>query len=325
VQDEAMNSDEVRDGVALTNLDQPLFDGASSTKRDLVDYLDAVADRMIPALRDRPLSVVRVLRGQAPFMQKNLPKYTPEWVPRTSMWADSSKRDVSYALCNDRRTLLWFANQRAVEYHPTLFRVGEPDHPTHLVLDIDPPEADAFRLAVRAAQLVRQALADAGLASAVKTSGAKGLHVFVPVASATTEEVAAATRALAVRAERIDPTLATTAFVREDRDGKVFLDSTRAGGATVVATYSPRLRAGVPVSYPLAWDELDNVAPGDFTLHTASRLLSDGNPWAGQMPEPQRLSADLVEEGRLVPIARVQAMHEGKRRARARRETGLAE
>jgi bifunctional non-homologous end joining protein LigD len=325
VQDEAMNSDEVRDGVALTNLDQPLFDGAGATKRDLVDYLDAVADRMIPALRDRPLSVVRVLRGQAPFMQKNLPKYTPEWVPRTSMWADSSKRDVSYALCNDRRTLLWLANQRAVEYHPTLFRIDEPDHPTHLVLDIDPPEADAFRLAVRAAQLVRQALADAGLASAVKTSGAKGLHIFVPVASATTEEVSAATRALAVQAERIDPTLATTAFVREDRDGKVFLDSTRAGGATVVATYSPRLRAGVPVSYPLAWDELDNVAPGDFTLHTAPRLLSDGNPWAGQMPEPQRLSADLVEEGRLVPIARVQAMHEGKRRARARRETGVAE
>jgi DNA ligase D len=325
VQDEAMNSDEVRDGVALTNLDQPLFDGAGATKRELVDYLDAVADRMIPALRDRPLSVVRVLRGQAPFMQKNLPKYTPEWVPRTSMWADSSKRDVSYALCNDRRTLLWFANQRAVEYHPTLFRIDEPDHPTHLVLDIDPPEADAFRLAVGAAQLVRQALAEAGLASAVKTSGAKGLHVFVPVASATTEEVAAATRALAVRAERIDPTLATTAFVREDRDGKVFLDSTRAGGATVVATYSPRLRAGVPVSYPLAWDELDKVAPGDFTLHTAPRLLSDGNPWAGQMPEPQRLSADLVEEGRLVPIARVQAMHEGKRRARARRETGVAE
>jgi len=320
VQDEAMSNDEVRDSVQLTNLDQPLFDGASATKRDLVNYLDAVADRMIPQLRDRPLSVVRVLRGQAPFMQKNVPKYTPEWVPTVPLWAESSKRMVSYALCNDRRTLLWFANQRAVEYHPTLFRIDQPDRPTHLVLDIDPPEADAFRLAVRAAQLVRQALTDAGLASAVKTSGAKGLHVFVPVASATTEEVAAATRALAVRAEHLDPTLATTAFVREERDGKVFLDSTRAGGATVVATYSPRLRAGVPVSYPLAWDELASVAPGDFTLHTAPGLMAEGNPWARQMPQPQRLSTDLVEEGRLVPIARVQAMHEGKRRARARRK-----
>jgi DNA ligase D len=323
VQDDAMSKDEVRDSVQLTNLDQPLFDGAGATKRDLVDYLDAVCDRMIPELRDRPLSVVRVLRGQAPFMQKNVPKYTPAWVPTVSQWAESSKRDVCYALCNDRRTLLWFANQRAVEYHPTLFRIDQWDRPTHLVLDIDPPEAAAFRLAVRAAQLVRQALADAGLAGAVKTSGAKGLHVFVPVAAAATEEVAAATRALAVRAERLDPTLATTAFVREDREGKVFLDSTRAGGATVVATYSPRLRAGVPVSYPLAWDELDSVAPGDFTLHTAPGLMSERSPWADRMPEPQRLSADLVEEGRLVPIARVQAMHEGKRRARARRETAL--
>src|SRR6266705_4367934 len=88
---------EIRDGVPLTNLDQPLFAGAEATKRDLVDYLDAVRERILPVLRDRPLSVVRVLRGQAPFMQKNLPKYTPDWVPRTSMWADSSKRDVSYA------------------------------------------------------------------------------------------------------------------------------------------------------------------------------------------------------------------------------------
>jgi hypothetical protein len=151
------------------------------------------------------------------------------------------------------------------------------------------------------------------------------VHVFVPVAAATTEEVAAATRALAVRAERLDPTLATTAFVREERDGKVFLDSTRAGGATVVAAYSPRLRPGVPVSYPLAWDEIDSVVPGDFTVHTALRGPSDRNPWAAEMPEPQRLGADLVEEGRLVPIARVQAMHEGKRRARARRDAALGD
>jgi DNA primase len=121
---------------------------------------------------------------------------------------------------------------------------------------------------------VRQVLEDAGLASVVKTSGAKGLHIFVPMASATAEEAAAVTRALADRAARLDPTLATTAFVREDREGKVFLDSTRAGGATVVAAFSPRLRAGVPVSYPLAWDELDDVGPGDFTLHTAVGLLS---------------------------------------------------
>ena len=175
--------DESRDGVTLTNLDQPLFDGAEATKRDLVEYLDGVADRILPVLEDRPLSVIRVHRGQEAFMQKNVPKYTPEWVPTVKMWAETSKREVSYALCNDRRTLLWFANQRAIEYHPTLVRVDPPDRMTHLVLDLDPPEGatDAFSMAVGAAKLVRQALADLGLEGAVKTSGAKGVHVFVPI------------------------------------------------------------------------------------------------------------------------------------------------
>jgi bifunctional non-homologous end joining protein LigD len=311
---------EQREGVSLTNLDQPLFDGAEATKRDLVDYLDAVADHIIPELADRPLSVVRVHRGQAPFMQKSVPSYTPSWVRTVSLWAETSKRDVSYALCNDRRTLLWFANQRAVEYHPTLLRADRPDRPTHLVLDLDPPAGDTFGVAVRAAHLVRQALADAGLAGAVKTSGAKGVHVFVPVdPQATAEEMAAATRAIAARAERLDPELATTAYIRAERGGKVFLDSTRAYGATVVAAYSPRVRPGVPVSFPVAWDQLDRVSPADFTVRTAAGSLAGQGRWAEAMPPPQPLGADLVEEGRAIPVARVQAMHEGKRRARARR------
>jgi bifunctional non-homologous end joining protein LigD len=311
---------ETRDGVSLTNLDQPLFDGANATKRDLVDYLDAISDRMVPELADRPLSVIRVVRGQEPFMQKNLPKYTPDWVQRVSLWAEASKRDVSYALCNDRRTLLWFANQRAVEYHPTLFRSDRWDRPTHLVLDLDPPSPDAFPLALRAAQLVHQALGDAGLAAAAKTSGAKGVHVFIPIkGDVTADDAAAATRALAARAERLDPSLATTVFVREEREGKVFVDATRAGGATVVSAYSPRVRPGVPVSFPVAWTDLDDVSPADFTVQTAAPLIADQDPWAKLMPEPQPLSPDLIEEGRAIPIPRVQAMHEGKRRARARR------
>jgi bifunctional non-homologous end joining protein LigD len=315
-----VSSDEVRDGVSLTNLDQLLFDGAEATKRDLVEYLDAVADRIIPELADRPLSVIRVPRGQDPFMQKNVPKHAPPWVRTVRLWAEASHREVSYALCNDRRTLLWFANQRAVEYHPALALADSRDHPTHLVLDLDPPHGDAFPLAVRAAHLVRRALADAALEGAVKTSGAKGVHVFVPVeAEATIEDVAAATRAIAARAERLDPGLATTAFIREDRGGKVFIDSTRVGGATVVAAYSPRARPGMPVSFPLAWDELDRVAPADFTVHTAAPLIADRDPWADGMPHPQKLDPELVEEGRAIPVARVQAMHEGKRRARARR------
>jgi bifunctional non-homologous end joining protein LigD len=311
-----MSAAEERDGVRLTNLDEPLFPDAGATKRDLVDYLDAVADRMVPVLADRPLSVIRVLRGQQPFMQKNVPKYTPDWVTTVPVWAEASKREVSYALCNDRRTLLWFANQRAVEYHPTLMLADSDGAPTHLVLDLDPPEGDGFRAAVQAALLVRQVLTDAGLDAALKTSGAKGVHVFVPVTGATAADNAAATRAVAARAERLDPALATTAFVRADRGGKVFLDSTRAGGATVVAAYSPRVRPGVPVSHPVPWSEVDNVTPADFTVHT----VGDGDPWADLMPAPQRLPADLIEQGHTIPIARVQAMHEGKRRARARRD-----
>jgi DNA ligase D len=312
---------ESRDGVPLTNLDQPLFDGAGATKRDLVDYLDGVRDRILPVLEDRPLSVIRVHRGQEAFMQKNVPKYTPDWVRTVPWWAESSKRVVSYALCNDRRTLLWFANQRAIEYHPALVRVDRPDRITHLVLDLDPPEADAFAMAVRAAHAVRQALSDVGLSGAVKTSGAKGLHVFVPIDSeASLEESAAATRAIAGRAERLDPDIATTAFVKAERGGKVFVDSTRVGGATVIAAYSPRVRPGVPVSFPVAWEDLDDVTPGDFTVHTALRQLGDRDPWLELMPDPQPLPPDLIAEGHAIPVARVQAMHEGKRRARAARD-----
>jgi DNA ligase D len=308
--------DELRDGVELTHLDQPLFDGADATKRDLVDYLDVMSEHMVPHLADRPLSVIRVRPGQEPFMQKNVPKYTPPWVRTVAYWADRSRREVYYAVCDDRRTLLWFANQRAVEYHVTLFRIPTAGRPTHLVLDIDPPEGSDFGLVVQAALLVRAALADAGLQSAVKTSGAKGVHIFVPITPADPEAAAAASRAVAARAERLDPALATTAFVRDERHGKVFLDSTRAGGATVVAVYSPRLRPGVPVSFPVPWEDLEEVTPADFTLRTAPQLLGGRDRWAELLPPAQPLPDDLIAEGREIPVARVQAMHAGKRRAR---------
>ncbi|WP_280264021.1 DNA polymerase domain-containing protein [Nocardia wallacei] len=315
-----MSGEETRAGVTLTNLDKPLFDGADATKRDLVDYLEFVGERLVRNLRGRPLTVKRVRPGQEPFMQKNLPKYTPDWMARATLWAESSRREVTYALCDDVRTLLWFGNQRAIEYHPLLLLADHSAGPTHLILDLDPPAGQHFRQAVRAARLIREALRNDGLAGAVKTSGAKGLHVFVPVESGMAiEDAAAATRAIAARAERIDPDLATTAFIRDDRGGKVFLDSTRAGGATVVAAYSPRVRPGTPVSFPLSWSELDNIAPADFTIRTAAGQLADRDPWRDEMPAPQALPADLIAEGHTIPVARVQAMHEGKRRARARR------
>jgi bifunctional non-homologous end joining protein LigD len=313
----AKDPGETREGVALSSLDSPAFDGAGVTKREVVDYLDAVSSRILPELEQRPLSVVRARPGQPPFMQKNLPKFAPDWIARTTVWAHASQRDVAYALCDDRRTLLWFANQRAIEYHPTLIRVGD-DHASRLVLDLDPPEGAAFGAAVAAAKLVREALAGAGLAAAVKTSGAKGLHVVVPLAgSVPFEDAAAATRAVAARAAALDPDVATTAFIKDDREGKVFVDPTRAGGATLVAAYSPRARPGVPVSFPVAWDDLDAVTPADFTVRTALAALGDRDPWRDALPAPQALPAELVEEGHTIPVPRVVAMHEGKRRKRA--------
>ena len=299
-----MSSEQIK----FSSLDQPLFGG--TVKADLVDYLDFVADRFVPVLAGRPLSVWRVLRGQDPFMQKNVPKYTPSFVRTVEVWAEASHRQIRYALCDDKQTLMWFANQRAVEFHVPLFL---DEHQTHMVLDIDPPEGAGFDVVVRSAFLIREALEQAGLAGAVKTSGAKGVHVFVPLTRHDPDDVAAATRALAARAEQLDPELATTAYIRAERGGKVFLDSTRAWGATVVAAYSPRLREGLPISFPVPWDSLADVTPSDFTVRTRF----DGDPWTELMPAPQQLPADLIAQGHDIPVARVVAMHEGKRRKRA--------
>jgi bifunctional non-homologous end joining protein LigD len=309
-------TDDERDGVRLTSLDQPLGDDLGVTKGDLVDYLDAVADRMIPLLAGRPLSIKRVRPGQAPFMQRNVSKGAPDWVRTVPMWSEGSHREIAQVLCDDRRTLLWLGNQRAVEFHVPFFRAGDPE-PTGLVLDLDPPEGADFAVVVRVARLVRQALEESGLTGAVKTSGSKGLHVVVPVAGAPFEDVAAATRALAARTERLDPGLATTAYLVADRHGRVFVDSTRSGQGTIVAAYSPRIRPGLPVSAPVGWNALDEVDPADFTVTSGNAFPAD---WTAELPEPQTLPADLVAEGHTIPVARVQAMHEGKRRKKAHRD-----
>ena len=239
-----MGAGEKRDGVPLTNLDQPLFDGADATKRDLVDYLDAVHDRIIPELRDRPLSVIRVRPRPGAVHAEERPEVHAGVGADGAVWAEASHREVSYALCNDRRTLLWFANQRAVEYHPTLVRADRPDTahlPRHRPRPARP--ATRSRWPPRAAHLVRQVLADAGLTARSRPAAPRACTCSYP-SRRRSEDVAAATRAIAARAERLDPALATTAFIREDREGKVFLDSTRAGGATVVAGVQPADPAG---------------------------------------------------------------------------------
>ncbi|WP_156221294.1 DNA polymerase domain-containing protein [Pseudactinotalea suaedae] len=318
---------EMREGVELTNLDAALFSGADATKRDLIDYLEAVAEPILRELAGRPLSVVRVRPGQPSFMQKNLPDYAPDFVRRTTVWSDAGNREIHYPLCDDLRTLLWFGNQRAVEYHPTLMLPDIATDPaerteilagrvTHLVLDVDPPEGGGFDVVIASARLIQQALADSGLAGALKTSGSKGVHVIVPVVDLELPDAAAATRALAARAERLDPDVATTAYIKADRGGKVFLDATRSGGASLACAYSPRVRPGTPVSFPVPWEDLDDVTPLDFTIRSVPSML-DGDPWAASLPSPQQVPGDVIEEGHTIPVARVAAMHEGKRRKRA--------
>src|SRR3954454_12709584 len=168
-------ADDERDGVALSSLDAPLGDGLEVTKGDLVDYVDAFADRLLPQLAGRPLSVKRVRPGQAPFMQRNVSKGAPDWVRTVAVWSWGAHREVHQVLCDDRRTLLWLANQRAGEYHVPFTPAGA-DAPAGIVVDLDPPEGADFEVVVRAAALVRRALDDSGPAGAGKTSGSEGPH-----------------------------------------------------------------------------------------------------------------------------------------------------
>lgn len=232
------------------------------------------------------------------------------------MWAQTSRREIAYALCEDRRTLLWFANQRAVEYHPSLARVDRPSGVDELVLDIDPPDADNFALAVRVATAAREVLLSAGLDGAVKTSGSKGLHIWAPLEAVTPDEAAAATRALSARTCDLVPEIATTQMLRADRGKRVLVDATRVGRATLAAAFSPRALQGLPISFPVAWEDLPEVEPRAFDIRSFASHLDQARTWRSRMPRPMALPEDLVEEGRSIPPARPAAMHEGRRRAR---------
>ena len=306
-----------RAGVELTHLDEPLFDGAGATKRDLIDYLDAVAGLILPELRDRPLSVIRVRAGQRPFMQKNVPDYAPPWMRTVTLWAESSKREVRYALCDDRRTLLWLANQRAVEYHPTLYLAGRMDRPTYLVLDIDPPSGGEFGHAVAAARLVRQALAEPGWPARSRPAGPRGCTCTCRSTRAAT------TRPRPPGPSPCAPNASTRAWPprrSSSPTGKARCSSTRPG--RTAPPWPPPTARGPGPGYRsrsrCRWDDLDAVTPADFTVRTVAAGRHGAAAVGGPAARTAAAEPGLVAEGHAIPIARVQAMHEGKRRARAR-------
>ncbi len=284
-------------GIEHSNLDKIFWPEEGLTKGDLLGYFEAVAPCILPALRDRPLTVKRCpdgIRGMA-FFQKNTPAYAPEWVPTATYHADSADRDVAYTLCNSPRVLLWLANQAAIELHPWLSRTDRIWRPDHLIFDLDPPEG-AFDLAVEVAFAVREVLAEVGLQAAAKTSGAKGVHLYVPLARRHDyPRVRELAFDLSRRVERRIPDVATTEFKRAARGARVFLDAGRnAPGAHVIAPYSPRARAGATVSFPVAWKDLRRIGPEDFTIANVPRiLLRRSDLWRSLMPARQPLTRAL--------------------------------
>jgi len=285
--------DAVTRTVEVTRPDKLLWPALEITKRRYVDYLDAVGDRMLPWLRERPLSLVRAPDGVGGerYYQKDTPRYAPSWIRTVAIPAPSAKRDVAYTVCNDASTLAWLGNQAALEFHPAPVRRDRLERPDLLTVDIDPPD-DAFDAAVEVALLVLDVTDDLGLTTLVKTSGGKGLHVVMPIRRHVSPEELrhAATRLTQIVEER-RPDLVTAEFRKAKRGGKVMLDPSRNSiGATVVAPYSPRARDDATVSFPVLPDELRSIDPGDFTVLTVPDLLDRPGPrrWAAAEAEPSQ-------------------------------------
>jgi bifunctional non-homologous end joining protein LigD len=297
----ARYSADVPQGIERSNLGKVFWPKGGLTKGDLLDYFDAVAPFLLPAVRDRPLTVIRFPDGIGGmrFYQKDTPKYAPSWVRTVTIHAGTAKRDVRYPLCNSKRTLLWFANQAAIELHPWISRTDRLERPDFLVFDLDPPE-DRYDVAVEVAHVMREALREFGLEAVAKTSGSKGVHVFVPVRREYDyRAVRTAADFLAATVGDQIPDVATTAFLKADRGGRLFLDTGRvAPGAHVATVYSPRAGEAATVSFPVPWEDLKSAVPQDFTIQNVPAILRrEGDRWKDLLPPRQRLDRLLEAAG----------------------------
>jgi bifunctional non-homologous end joining protein LigD len=291
-----------RRAVTISRPEKQLWPDIPVTKQDYADYLEAVADDLLPWLHDRPLTMVRAPDGVGGerYYQKAAPTYAPSWIRTTRIPAPSAKRDVDYVVCQDLPSLRWLGNQAVLEFHAAPVRRDRLERPDLLVVDIDPPE-DAFEMAVEVAFLVLEVLDDLGLSFGVKTTGGKGLHVVVPIERRVDQSALrrAVTRLTDIVVER-RPDLVTDAFRKAKRGGRVMLDPSRNGtGATIVAPYSPRARADATVSFPVAPEELSSVSPADFTVRSVPALLGRPGPkrWRALAGERGRLPSRLLQPG----------------------------
>ena len=247
----------------LTNLDKVLYPKAGFTKGEVVDYYAKVAAAIVPHLKGRPLTLRRFPEGvddtEAAFFEKRCPKHRPDWVKTARVSAETG--EIDFCVCEDRPTLVWMAQLAAIELHPSLSLAERLDRPTVLVFDLDPgPPADVIdccRIAVR----LRELFGHFGVECLPKTSGSKGLQVYVPLNTETSyDETKPLARAIAQLLEKQTPKEVVSKMKKVDRKGKVFVDwSQNHARKTTIAVYSLRARERPTVSTPVSWEEVEGA------------------------------------------------------------------
>lgn len=287
--------------VHVTNLDKVLWPEAGVTKAEYIQYMITMAPVMLPHYRDRLLTVIRFPNGihEKSFYQKNIPDGAPEWIETHPVWSDDSRRDIEYILANNTATLVWLANQAAMELHPSYSLIGDLDRPTNIAFDLDPTvkgvDAEGFRKACRVALHLKAALDDLGLPSYPKTSGATGLQVFVPLARGYTfDDTRIVSKFIAEFMVQKAPEICTVERLKKDRGDKVYFDYLQHHkGKTLSGPYTPRAVASAAVSAPLRWEEIEaGVLPGQFTIRTMPKRIEELGDLFAPMTGP---GADIGE------------------------------
>ena len=261
--------------VRLSSPERVLFPDVGITKQDVFEYYRAIAPALVPHLRNRPFTMKRSPYGVAgeAYFQKQAPKGMPSWIPTRTFRTyprEGGSRLVDFPLVNSPEAVLWMVQMNCIDMNAWYSRVDKPDRPDFVLFDLDPPEG-GFALAIRVAHLIREELERLELECYVKTSGADGIHVLVPIARrATFEQTYAFAERVARRLEERHPGLVTTEWLKRKREG-VLVDHRQNGwGKTIASVYSVRPKPGAPVSTPLHWDELRaGIKPRDFTMEIA--------------------------------------------------------
>lgn len=286
-------------GVTVSHPDKAWWPDEGITKGDVVRYYDGVWPRIRPWVRDRPLTAERCPDGMRGFCfyQKNFAQGSaPTGAPRLRQRAASTGRDVEYLVGGARSTLLGMTNLGCIAVHVMAGRTDHLDQPDWMAFDLD-PTSGTFADAAKAGRALRVLLDELGLRSFPKTSGSRGLHVFVPLRRGPTcAAVTAAAAGIGEELARREPRLVTAAHSKAARGGRVYTDAFRnAAWQTVAAPYSVRRRPGAPVSTPLAWDEVTlRLDPARWTIRTIARRLAKDDPWADFWKARQRLPGGAI-------------------------------